>query len=148
MKKLCLMAFLPILFSACNNSALKEAQAQQQHTIDSMNAVAEKQHIIDSMKMVEARHRDNVVMMQSAQTTGSSSPAATTTRKKKWNWSNTAKGAVIGAGVGAAAGALIDKRHGQGAIIGGLTGAGAGAATGLIIDKSKKNQTTTTSSQH
>jgi hypothetical protein len=49
--------------------------------------------------------------------------------------SSTAKGALIGAGVGAAA--IISKKKVQG-IIGGVAGAGVGAGTGAIIDGSKK----------
>ena len=66
-------------------------------------------------------------------------PAPTAEQKKK-GWSGAAKGAVIGAGVGAIGGAVIDKKKpAQGAIIGGLAGAGLGAGTGAILD-SKKNK--------
>jgi hypothetical protein len=62
-----------------------------------------------------------------------------TVEQKRKGWSSTAKGAVIGAGVGAVTGAVIDKKHhGEGAIIGGLAGAGVGAGTGAIIDGKKK----------
>jgi hypothetical protein len=58
---------------------------------------------------------------------------------KKKGWSNTAKGAVIGAGVGAIGGAVISKDHRvKGAIIGGVIGAAAGAGTGIILDHKKK----------
>jgi hypothetical protein len=51
------------------------------------------------------------------------------------------QGALIGAGVGAVSGAIINKNNrGKGAIIGGVIGAGIGAGTGVIIDnKQKKN---------
>ena len=100
-----------------------------QITIDSMKTVADKQHIIDSMKLENEKAKPVVVnQMTTTQTT--------TTRKK---WSGAAKGAVIGAGVGAISGAIIDKKHpGTGAIIGGLAGAGIGAGTGAIIDGKKK----------
>lgn len=65
-------------------------------------------------------------------------PAAISTPAKKKGWSGTAKGAVIGAGVGAATGAIISKKKGTGAIIGGLAGAGVGAGTGAIIDGGEK----------
>jgi hypothetical protein len=55
---------------------------------------------------------------------------------EKKGWSAKAKGAVIGAGTGAAAGAIINKRNRvAGAIIGGVLGAGAGTGIGAIIDK-------------
>ncbi len=107
----------------------------RQTTIDSMEAVAEKQRIIDSMRIVSQpvqREKQVVVVHDQA-------PAATTTaapaRKK---WSGAAKGAVIGAGVGAVTGAIISKKKGEGAIIGGLAGAAVGAGTGAVIDGKKK----------
>jgi len=53
-------------------------------------------------------------------------------------WSNTAKGAVIGAGAGAAAGAAIGKATGstaRGAIIGAAVGGTAGALIGRRMDQ-------------
>ncbi|MEP6616190.1 MAG: YMGG-like glycine zipper-containing protein [Ginsengibacter sp.] len=63
--------------------------------------------------------------------TSSSGTGQTTTAKK--GWSKAAKGAVIGAGTGAIAGAIISKKKGKGAIIGGVVG----AAGGYIIGRSK-----------
>jgi hypothetical protein len=55
---------------------------------------------------------------------------------EKKGWSAKAKGAVIGAGTGAAAGAIINKRNrAAGAVIGGVLGAGAGTGIGAVIDK-------------
>lgn len=51
--------------------------------------------------------------------------------KKKLN--EVAKGAIIGAGVGAVTGAIVSKKKGKGAIVGGVLGAGAGAAAGKVI---------------
>jgi hypothetical protein len=62
---------------------------------------------------------------------GSGTGQTTTVRKK--GWSKAAKGAVIGAGTGAIAGAIISKKKGKGAIIGGVVG----AAGGYIIGRSK-----------
>jgi len=71
----------------------------------------------------------------------SSTIPATLPAEKKKGWSATAKGAVIGAGVGAIGGAVINKKNrGKGAIIGGLIGAAAGAGTGILIDR-KARQT-------
>jgi len=105
----------------------------RQATIDSMNAVAEKQRVIDSMRIenekeLRAKEKEVVVVNQQATTN--------TPQKKKW--SGAAKGAVIGAGVGAVTGAIVSKKKGEGAIIGGLAGAGVGAGTGAIIDDKKK----------
>jgi hypothetical protein len=106
----------------------------RQTTIDSMNAVAEKQRVIDSMKLenekvIREKEKQVVVVHDQA-------PAAAAPQRKKW--SGAAKGAVIGAGVGAVTGAIISKKKGEGAIIGGLAGAGVGAGTGAIIDDKKK----------
>ncbi len=55
---------------------------------------------------------------------------------RKKGWSAKAKGAVIGAGTGAIAGAVINKRNRPvGALIGGVLGAGAGTGIGAIFDK-------------
>ncbi|HEX8462508.1 MAG TPA: YMGG-like glycine zipper-containing protein [Segetibacter sp.] len=59
--------------------------------------------------------------------------ASTPVPAKKKGWSNSAKGAVIGAGAGAVGGAIISKKKGTGAIIGGVLG----AAGGYIIGKNK-----------
>ena len=60
--------------------------------------------------------------------------------KTKKGWSRKAKGAVIGAGAGAATGAIISNNKSKGAIIGGAVGAGAGYLYGR--HKDKKNPTT------
>ncbi|GEO11447.1 YMGG-like glycine zipper-containing protein [Segetibacter aerophilus] len=71
--------------------------------------------------------------------TGTESSTGTTTTTptvaKKKGWSNSAKGAVIGAGTGAVAGAIIGKNKVKGAVIGGLAGAGGGFIVGKILDK-------------
>jgi hypothetical protein len=61
--------------------------------------------------------------------------AQTTTVKKKTNTSHKGKSALIGAGVGAATGAIVSKKKGKGALIGGAVGAGAGYLYGRHRDK-------------
>ncbi|GAB3204615.1 hypothetical protein K0O23_13905 [Pontibacter aydingkolensis] len=59
-------------------------------------------------------------------------------RKK---WSPQAKGAVIGAATGGAAGAIIHKRNRVvGGVVGGVVGAGAGYGVGKIIDNKQKKK--------
>lgn len=123
-------------FTSCKNTDKQGVVEDnvRQATIDSMNAVAEKQRVIDSMKMENERalrekEKEVIVVNQQA-------PAAAAPQRKKW--SGAAKGAVIGAGVGAVTGAIVSKKKGEGAIIGGLAGAGVGAGTGAIIDDKKK----------
>jgi len=54
----------------------------------------------------------------------------------KTGWSKTAKGAVVGAVVGAGTGAVVNKKNrAAGAVIGGAVGAGAGAVIGNEMDK-------------
>jgi uncharacterized membrane protein len=62
--------------------------------------------------------------------------AAATVAPRKKRWSKAAKATVIGAGAGAVAGAIINKRNrGAGAVIGGILGAGAGYGIGRSMDK-------------
>ncbi|MCD6063684.1 MAG: hypothetical protein K0R82_1595 [Flavipsychrobacter sp.] len=62
-------------------------------------------------------------------------PAPAPVPEKK-GWSAKAKGAVIGAGVGAIGGAVINKQNrAKGAVIGGIIGAAGGLGAGAIIDK-------------
>ena len=133
---------LSIVVISCQNQGKMDVQAAKKATVDSMNVVIEKQRVIDSMKQemvkieeakVETKKEVIVVNQQSP----SSATTSTTTKKK--GWSNTAKGAVIGAGVGAATGAIISKKKVQGAIIGGVAGAGVGAGTGAILDGKNEN---------
>ena len=106
----------------------------KQVVIDSMKMEMVKQKVIDSMKIEMAKQEEvKATTVKEVVVVNQAAPAPA--RKK---WSSTAKGAVIGAGVGAATGAIISKKKGTGAIIGGLAGAGVGAGTGAIIDGSKK----------
>lgn len=54
-------------------------------------------------------------------------------------WSKKAKGAVIGAGAGAATGAIISHKKGKGALIGGAVG----AAGGYLYGKHRAKKTGT-----
>jgi len=124
---------LSILILSCKNTNDKVVVFdEKQETIDSMKMQIEKHRIIDSMREVElnnAKKREVLVLKESNTTN------KTTERKK---WSGAAKGAVIGAGVGAITGAIVSEKKGEGAVIGGLAGAGVGAGTGAIIDDKKK----------
>jgi outer membrane lipoprotein SlyB len=77
------------------------------------------------------------------QSTSTPAPAdnttvVTTEEKKKKGLNNAAKGAIIGLGTGAAAGAVINKdNRGKGAVIGGVVGAIGGAVGGAVLDKRK-----------
>jgi hypothetical protein len=133
MKMISLMV-VSVVFFSCQNQAKLDIQKEKQASIDSMKVAIEKQKIIDSMKveMSQIEKQKEVVVVN--HTTETNTQIA-----KKKKWSGAAKGAVIGAGVGAVTGAIVSKKKGTGAIIGGLAGAGIGAGTGAIIDDSKKN---------
>lgn len=139
MKNLFLYAsvlFLSVLTSCKNTDKAGTVEDTKQATIDSMKIVAEKQRIIDSMKneVTKIEKQKEIVVVNNSATPSTTNTA---TSKRK-GWSGAAKGAVIGAGVGAITGAAISKKKGEGAIIGGLAGAGVGAGTGAIIDGKKK----------
>lgn len=131
-----------LMIVSCKKAETAGVTDDSQVKIDSMKMEMVKQKTIDSMKIEMANQEaekaeqvakeKEVVVVNHTTTQAAPAPVA---RKK---WSSTAKGAVIGAGVGAVTGAVISKKKGEGAIIGGLAGAGVGAGTGAIIDGSKK----------
>jgi len=130
-----------IFLTSCQNQSKEDINKAKQASIDSMKVEINKQRIIDSMKTemaklneekIEAQKEKVVVVHQQDGT------AATPAKKK--GWSATAKGAVIGAGVGAATGAIVSKKKGEGAIIGGLAGAAVGTGTGAVIDSKNKKK--------
>lgn len=62
-------------------------------------------------------------------------------QEKRKGWSPQAKGAVIGAGTGAAAGAIIHKRNRVvGGVVGGVAGGAVGYGVGKIIDNKQKKR--------
>ena len=148
MKKIVLIFSAVVLLTSCKNTTDKAAvmEDNKQAVIDSMKtqmakkeSALAKQKSIDSMKVImDRQHAQKVTVVHDV--AGAPTTTTTTVVQKRKGWSRAAKGAVIGAGVGAITGAVIDKKHhGEGAIIGGLAGAGVGAGTGAILD-SKKNK--------
>jgi hypothetical protein len=140
------------------------ALSAQQQTIDSMKVELAKQKVVDSMNELNALRFSipaptvaapavryvNRTSKRSYSGSGRTATPTTTTQAsnapvvyqpapvatKKKGWSAKAKGAVIGAGTGAVAGAVINKRNRvAGAVIGGILGAGAGTGIGAILDK-------------
>lgn len=128
-----------VIFSCKNtNDEARVYEDAKQEAIDSMKMEIAKQRIVDSMKLEAQKEQDRIAKEQAKReviVVNQAAPAAPAEKKK---WSSAAKGAVIGAGVGAATGAIVSKKKGEGAIIGGLAGAGVGAGTGAIIDSKKK----------
>ncbi|MCW3113751.1 MAG: hypothetical protein JWR18_2147 [Segetibacter sp.] len=72
------------------------------------------------------------------------SNAQTTEVKTKTNTSHKGKTTAIGAGVGAATGAVVSRKKGKGALIGGAVGAGAGYLYGRHRDKKRPKTVTKT----
>lgn len=72
-------------------------------------------------------------------TAGSGTSIPGTISEKKKGWSNAAKDAAIGGVGGAVVGAVISKRKGTGAIIGGILGAAGGYILGHKKDKSENS---------
>ena len=124
--------------SSCKNTDRQGVIADDVHqaTIDSMQQVAEKQRIIDSMRIVNQVSQQVISREKEVVVVHDQAPTAAAPKRKKW--SGAAKGAVIGAGVGAVTGAIISKKKGEGAVIGGLAGAGVGAGVGAVLDDKKK----------
>ena len=131
----------------------------RQRTIDSMNAVAlikeagrknvthrTVNHPASSTAAPASQSNTEPSSSTNTQQTAASTPAASTPTQdaapaKKKGLNNAVKGALIGLGTGAAAGAVIGKENrGKGAIIGGVIGATGGAIGGAVIDKNKKKK--------
>jgi hypothetical protein len=141
-KTLALIFVSTLTMISCRN-AEKEAQLQEeakQRVIDSIKteeAKIAKQRAIDSMKTIAAQQQ----AQQRTVVIHDRDGGTTTVKEERKGWSGAAKGAVIGAGVGAISGAVIDKKKpARGAIIGGLAGGGLGAGTGAILDAEKKKK--------
>ena len=136
MKNACVIVFSLFLVS-CQFQNKAEIEKAKQASVDSMKTEIERQRVVDSMEIELARVNEEKETIQSSKTVVVNNTTQSAPAKRK-GWSNTAKGAVIGAGVGAATGAIVSKKKGTGAIIGGLAGAGIGAGTGAIIDSKKQ----------
>lgn len=129
-----------------------------QRTVDSMVQIAKAQDLqIATMKQTAkaapvakkttttrsyaARPRTRVIYRQASNYSnasygGYSSAPVVAQQPQRRGWSAKAKGAVIGTGVGAISGAIINGRNrGVGALIGGVAGAAAGTGIGAIIDR-------------
>lgn len=149
MKKAFLIFFiLPLIYACGSKEGSTDAAiiAARQAVLDSMNQVnliSKQQRQIDSLEN-ETTYvpSDGHSASANAYTSSERSSVPTTpvnySSSKKKKMGNVAKGAIIGAGVGAITGAVVSKKKGKGAIIGGVLGAGAGAGVGAVINK--KNQ--------
>ncbi len=137
-----------MLMSACSNNAKEQALIKQQAIVAVKDSLK-----LDSFKKAEIKKQEDAkiaaqvkeekrTLLLAEQNEAASHPSANQNSEapapaKKKGWSDAAKGTVIGAGAGAIGGALIDKKHGRGAIIGGVVGAGAGYLIGR--DKDRKS---------
>jgi hypothetical protein len=122
--------------------SMNEALAQMQYNVQTMPTVQKTERVVVYQQSAPRRARRSSSSSYSGYTQPASyqepayqQPVAYQQPRKK-GWSAKAKGAVIGAGTGAIAGAVINGRNrGVGAVIGGVLGAGAGTGIGAIIDR-------------
>ena len=124
MKKYILIFAITSTFAACkSNEARFEA--------DRIGMVAGffDQAVVTENETVA--QNEKVARKEGSYTSTSTNPA----KVQKKGWSKAAKGAVIGGGAGAIAGAVISKKPVKGAVIGGVIGAGAGYIIGRSKDK-------------
>jgi hypothetical protein len=158
------------LIGACNSAQKEKEAAQQrtidsmrmamerQHIVDSINTVAQMEQEMRMEEEAEAKRAEQAAAAASRRSSSSASrsnsyaaerrseptvvyqDAPAPAQQQRKGWSNKATGAAIGAGVGAITGAIISKKKGTGAIIGGASGAAVGLGTGAIIDESKKRR--------
>lgn len=152
MKKVILILMtLPVIYSCntkSNNNGADITKAKQA-AVDSMkqvNLISQQQRQIDSLEMAAKPNTTNTnattgnAYTASSRSTTPSTPVSYASTQKKKKMGNVAKGAIIGAGVGAVTGAVVSKKKGQGAIVGGVLGAGAGAGVGAIINKKQQQK--------
>ncbi len=96
------------------------------------NLEAERHRLAATRHRVERSSDGNVGSSANTDATGSGTASEAPAKK---GWSDAAKGTAIGAGAGAIAGALLDKNHAQGALIGGVVGAAGGYTIGRAKDR-------------
>jgi hypothetical protein len=129
-----------VIDSMNNVAKIEKAKA---FTMDSLKASKKETQVVTKRTYETVRKDNDVVAYKDNSETTTTTTTSTPTKvyKKKKKMSKTAQGAIIGAGVGAVSGAIINKSNrGKGAIIGGVIGAGAGAGTGAILDKKAKQK--------
>lgn len=134
MKKLFIIIGSAILLFSCKSKSGEAAKV-----LGASND-AEYAEFVKWKEAKEAKEKNSATTQQVVKTVvvkqpvAAPAPAPVATRKK--GWSKAAKGTVIGAGAGAVAGAIINKKdRGTGAVIGGILGAGAGYGIGRSMDK-------------
>ncbi|MBS3913021.1 MAG: glycine zipper 2TM domain-containing protein [Bacteroidetes bacterium] len=142
--RLLFIGSLVIGFTACSNVKIESvAGSEKEVGKDSPQAkelnppvqnTREVHYVQNPVEYASVERADE----QESASGGAVTPSTSTETKKKKGLSNTAKGAMIGAGAGAIAGAVISKKKVKGAVIGGVVGAAAGAGVGILIDKRKK----------
>lgn len=152
MKKVILILITLTGIYGCNTKSTNEIAKAKQAAVDSMKQVhliSQQQRQIDSLEMASegnptkanaVNSTSNNAYTASSRSTTPSTPVSYASTQKKKKMGNVAKGAIIGAGVGAVTGAVVSKKKGQGAIVGGVLGAGAGAGVGAIINKKQQQK--------
>ncbi|MBU2018029.1 MAG: glycine zipper 2TM domain-containing protein [Bacteroidetes bacterium] len=132
MKRLVKISTYPLLYicmaffiSSCTEESASELEIQEEASMEGENNSGQEPTYVQSPS--------------NGQTNSQPAAQQTTNSPEKKRMSNTAKGALIGAGAGAITGAVVSKKKGKGAIVGGVIGAGAGAIAGKVVDKRQEN---------
>ena len=112
-------------------------ESVKQFTRDSLKD--SRKHKLYSEKKISKSSPESYVSKDPNPEVATTQPPVATPPRRKRRISRPVEGALIGAGVGAISGAIIDKTNrGRGAVVGGVIGAGVGAGAGAIIDKKQK----------
>jgi YMGG-like Gly-zipper len=138
MKKLFVILGSAVLLFSCKSKSADEtkvlAASKDAEYAEFVKWKAEKEKAAETAQPVAANSTVRTVVIKEPVAVPVAAAAPVATRKK--GWSKAAKGTVIGAGAGAIAGAIINKKNrGAGAVIGGILGAGAGYGIGRSMDK-------------
>ena len=141
MKRMVFILAIVATLAACSNNSETKVQTKE----DAFRQVKDSMQL-DSLRRADAKELE-LSQAQSATAVNTSNSSSertyvkgvsetyTNTPPEKKGWSKAAKGAAIGAGVGAVTGVIVDKKDARGAIIGGVAGAGAGYVIGRSKDK-------------
>jgi hypothetical protein len=155
MKNFSVLGLFVVLIGSCakkdNSQEIANIKRMTIDSINRSNEVALQKIKIDSLEtLIKKPQSESMVLAPSeknnsyAYSSSNSKPTVntypTSSRNKKKKLNKVAKGAIIGAGVGAVTGAVVSKKRGKGAIIGGVIGAGAGAGVGVVLEKKDKQK--------
>lgn len=145
MKRIATFSIILTLAAACGRNN-KENDLTAEELRDSLEQVQAADTVVIERNHTTVVHKpainhDDSHEASSGSNTTTTSDDATTTPEEKKRMSNTAKGALIGAGTGIIVGAATSKKNrAKGAVIGGVIGTAAGAGAGAILDRKRRKE--------